>query len=194
MALLIGINSGFVTNSSSMVYHVPREFFDHPQVKKFMEVYEISEGFVGENLWGRSTCGTLAMTKEQKQEVVRNFRQPGYEDFRHPAIDVESDEVVIVLGDEHNQIVNMLVHLINRTRSPTGDGWEDRLSGEDFNLLVVSPVSPSRVLTVVNQERRVVPIMHFSVTGCAEECRLVQFLHDGIPTRHPRRDRELLVS
>lgn len=107
---LLGINVGFVTNSSSMVHHFPRQLLDDPKVKAFLEAFGVEHGVVGDNLWHRGACTTIAITKEQKQEVVRAFAE---EEYSHPHIDVNSDEVVVIYGDEYTSVANTLAHMLS---------------------------------------------------------------------------------
>lgn len=112
MPKMLGINIGFVTNSSSVVYHFPRELLAHPDIAKFIAAFELDSGFVGEDLWRRDICSTIAMTKEQKAEVDRKMRESDY--GTTPAINVEDDSVVIIYGDEYESIASTLAHMLQR--------------------------------------------------------------------------------
>jgi hypothetical protein len=114
----LSLNIGFITNSSFAVHHFPRQLLEHPEVKAFIETFEISQGFVGENLWYRSKCGTVAMTQEQKQEVLALFdREP---EFHPPRINTESDDVLIIYGDEHVSVARRLSRLMQDAAEAMG--------------------------------------------------------------------------
>lgn len=110
MRMRLSMNIGFVTNSSFAVHHFPRALLEHPTVKAFIEAYEISQGFIGRDVWSRNACGTVAMTRDQKRQVVEAFGQE--EDFHAPGINVESDEVLIIYGDEHQSLARGLAGLM----------------------------------------------------------------------------------
>jgi hypothetical protein len=119
----LGINIGFVTNSSSVVYHVPRELFNNPEIQDFLAKFEIADGFVGEDLWHRAKCATVAVNKEQKLKIAADLSYNEY--CSGVPIDTESDDVVVVLGDEHFTIVSYLMDLL-RKLAPN-------LRGNDYN-------------------------------------------------------------
>lgn len=127
MALRIGINIGFVTNSSSMVYHFPRELLANPEVKAFLNAFELHGGFVGSELWSRDTCTTIAMTKEQKQEVVAKLAESDY--CAPPGINVDDDSVVVIYGDEYQSIASTLARMLCDIAHKTGVS----ISGHEYN-------------------------------------------------------------
>jgi hypothetical protein len=112
----LSMNIGFVTNSSFAVHHFPRQLLEHPDVRAFIEAFEISQGFIGSELWNRSACSTVAMTKEQKAQIVTQFKGEAGDDewMRPPAIDVESDDVVIIYGDEYTSLAQQLSNLMGK--------------------------------------------------------------------------------
>ena len=119
MPMKLSINIGFVTNSSFAVHHFPRQLLDHPEVSAFIEAYEIAQGFIGSSLWHRSACSTVAMTQEQKKQVVEAF-QTEEEYFRPPGINTESDEVVVIYGDEHESVARSLSRLMRAAADEMG--------------------------------------------------------------------------
>lgn len=122
----ITVNIGFITNSSSVVHHFPKEVLEHPKVKSFIETYGIQNGFVGKDMWRRDECTTLAVTKEQKKDV-RNQMDYGSDYCNGPSIDVDSDDIVLVYGDEYSTIVQALMAVI-------GEAMPDVVSyGSDYN-------------------------------------------------------------
>lgn len=129
MPKMIGVNIGFVTNSSSVVYHFPAEVLSHPDVKAFIEALEIRDGFVGEDLWNRGLCETFAVTKEQKAKVARELQDSEY--CRGPAINVDSNEVVVIYGDEYPGLAMTLASLLQEAVKAAGLG--ERVFGDDYN-------------------------------------------------------------
>lgn len=126
----VSITTGFVTNSSSVIHHFPNELLSHPKIAAFLKAFEIEDGFIGEDLWDRSACTSVAITKEQKQEVLQKLQN---EEFAtsHPVIDVDADKFVVIFGDEYRSIANMLTDLIGEVlvEQHGGDRW-DHLKGE----------------------------------------------------------------
>ena len=113
----ISISIGFVTNSSSVVHHFPRELLDHPKVKAFIEKFELQDGFVGDDLWHRAQCGSFLVTPEQKAKVERDFRgdnhlSDGDYQCTGPAIDMDPEQVVLIYGDEYGSIASSLCSLL----------------------------------------------------------------------------------
>lgn len=129
MTLMIGINVGFITNSSSCVYHFPRAVLEDPTMKAFLEAFEVQDGYIGPNLWHRSECGTLAITKEQKVEVRRQLIAADY--GRTPGIDTESDDIVLIYGDEHRDLTAVILDMLRATLERMG--LPDAGFGDDYN-------------------------------------------------------------
>lgn len=129
----ISMNIGFVTNSSSVVHHFPKEVLDHPQVAAFIKAFELEDGFVGREMWRRDECTTIAMTRKQKEEVQQKLAQSEY-GSKGPPINVDSDEVVIIYGDEAQSVANSLAHLMCQAMADIhgGDPWDYRNS-EEYN-------------------------------------------------------------
>jgi hypothetical protein len=110
---MIGINIGFVTNSSSVVYHFPRSLLQEPSIKAFLDAFDLHQGFVGSDLWHRGECATIAMTKEQKQEAQKQLRHSDYGEYsRTPGINTEDDSVVLIYGDEYESVASILANLL----------------------------------------------------------------------------------
>jgi len=128
----ISISVGFVTNSSSVVHHFPRELLDHPKVKAFIEKFELQDGFVGEDLWHRAQCGSFLVTPDQKAEVARSFsgdNDISDDDYQctGPAVDTDPGQVVLIYGDEYESIARSLCSLLiealcEKTGNPN-DRW-----------------------------------------------------------------------
>lgn len=129
----LSMTIGFITNSSSAIHHFPREVLDHPRVKGFLEAFEITGGFIGEDLWSRSHCTTVAITKEQKEEVQRRLNASEYTEYaRAPAVDVDSDEIVVIYGDEYQSIASSLADLCAEALADIhgGKAWDYRYKSE----------------------------------------------------------------
>ena len=126
MEMIASISLGFVTNSSSMVHHIPSEIMAHPKVRAFLKVWDIEGGVEPEEPWSRDSCTTIALTPEQKRKVKAKFNEPGYEDFRAPPIDTEDDSTLVIFGDEYRSIASALVHLIEESMGID-------LMGDEFN-------------------------------------------------------------
>lgn len=127
MALRIGINIGFVTNSSSMVYHFPRELLAEPKIQAFLTAMDLHGGFVGSELWSRDTCTTIAMTKEQKQECVRKLAESDY--CTPPGISTDDDSVVIIYGDEYQSVASTLAWMLKDIARSKGVDY----AGQEYN-------------------------------------------------------------
>lgn len=138
MALRLSINIGFVTNSSSVVHHFPKELLNDPTVKAFIEAFELSRGFVGEDLWHRGACGTFAVTKEQKAEVqaklqsINEGRDADDYTVNVPGIAMDDDSVVLIYGDEYSSIASSLSGLMMEAAKKLG--MENAIGGGvDYN-------------------------------------------------------------
>lgn len=127
MPIQIGINVGFVTNSSSMVYHFPREILNDPKIQAFLKAFEIEDGFVGADLWSRNACGTLAITTEQKAEVRARLADTEYGGA--PAIDDDPNLIVVIYGDEHHQTAAIIAEMLRDLGEARGMAF----SGQDYN-------------------------------------------------------------
>jgi len=129
MTLEVSINIGFITNSSSVVHHFPRELLELPEIKEFLRVMGIDGGYVGRNLWNRGECATIAITREEKLETLaelRSINEDG-DDYTVPEIDVDGDTVVIVYGDEYESVASTLASMLSQIAHDMGlaAGYED---------------------------------------------------------------------
>ena len=102
----MSINVGFITNSSSVIYHFPAEALNHPKIKSIIDAFEIKEGFVGKDLWDRSECASIAVTKEQKKKVQEELNSLDW--HSGPSVNVDSDEIIIIYGDEYDSLAMFL--------------------------------------------------------------------------------------
>ena len=125
MALRLGMNLGFVTNSSSVVHSFPVAVLQDPNVQAFLKAFEVSGGFVGQDLWHRGECGTFAVTKDQKEEVNRMFQsinhegeEPSYTNI--PEVPTDDAHVVVIYGDEYQSMASSLSHLMGQVCEKMG--------------------------------------------------------------------------
>lgn len=128
MKFRVSITAGFITNSSSVIHHIPRALLEHPKVKAFIETYGLEDGFVGEDMWSRNECATIALTPEQKAKVHHNLTHEDFAGYRGPSVDLDTDDVIVVYGDEHPGVASMLVQVI-RDAYPDGPC----IGGQDYN-------------------------------------------------------------
>ena len=111
MPVQIGVNVGFITNSSSVVYHFPVELLEFPEIAAFLRTYEVEGGFVGRDMWSRSRCGSLAVTRDQKDDIRCQLVNS---DYGHvPEVTVDDDTTfVIVFGDEYHDMASILAGML----------------------------------------------------------------------------------
>jgi len=129
MSKRVSINIGFITNSSSVVHHFPRRLLETPKIAAFLKTFEVEGGFVGPALWSRSHCTTVAITTEQKSQVHQSLLGS------RPEVRVDSDELVVIYGDEYSSIATYLCDLLVQALiNETGCDPEDSLlHGVEFN-------------------------------------------------------------
>ena len=120
----LSMNIGFVTNSSFAVHHFPQQVLENPAVRGFLRAFEISQGFIGADLLNRSRCGTVAMTKKQKRDVAETFNNEFPQDpdelFQAPDIDVKSNDILIIYGDEYTSLAHNLSRLMEEAAKEMG--------------------------------------------------------------------------
>jgi hypothetical protein len=125
MMFRVCINVGFITNSSSVVYNFPSELLKHPDVQAFMQAMDLFKGFVGEDLWSRTECATIAITKEQKQQTLSalNHSQWGPisdSGFQQLSSAIEDDSILVVYGDEYVSCASILADMLQRIADEKG--------------------------------------------------------------------------
>lgn len=116
------VNVGFITNSSSVVHWFPRAVLEDPEVRAFVEAYEIGGGFLGEEIWNKSACGSFVVSAEQR-EALRAALNDGEYGGGH-AVGGEG-EVAVVYGDEYSSVASELCEVLGRAcrRMGISDGW-----------------------------------------------------------------------
>ncbi len=133
----VSMNIGFVTNSSSCIHHFPSEVLRHPKIQAFLKIFAIEDGFVSEELFDRSLCTTVAVSRDQKAAVQTALNSEDPEDLEDgPFIDVESDEVVVIFGDEYDSIAKTLSWMMAEVLTEVygGDTWDHQhRKSREFN-------------------------------------------------------------
>lgn len=123
------INVGFVTNSSSVVYHFPKALWEHPRVQALARAYGIDkEGYIG-SVWYRSDCESVAVSREEKEALRSAFMDNEY--GTPPGIDVDNEGPIVVYGDEYDGLAQTLVSLASSLHQE--DPSLPDLVGEDFH-------------------------------------------------------------
>lgn len=133
----ISISSGFVTNSSSIVQHFDKALLDDPDVKAFLDAYDLHEGRCSTELWCRDRAASFLVTREQKELARRQYTgdlNPYSDDewkCNGPTIDPDADnEVIVCYGDEYTSFANTLCHLLRDAAEKSG---KSREHGEDYH-------------------------------------------------------------
>lgn len=120
--------SSFVTNSSSQIVSFSKELLDNPQVKAFLEAFDIVGGYVGSNLWDRGQCGSLIVTDDQTKEANDQLQDPYYTEYATaPTVELPSttNKVTAIYGDEYSDdMAYQLVELIGKVTGERIYGWD----------------------------------------------------------------------
>lgn len=103
----ITLGLGHTTNSSSCIHFFPKEILKHPLLASFLERYEISGGFVGEDLWMRSTCDSILLTEDQKEEADKDLNSLE----GSPSVVGNPGEFVVIYGDEYSGIAQIFAEM-----------------------------------------------------------------------------------
>lgn len=121
MSRRLTINVGFITNSSSCVFCFPKSLLDDPQVRAFVEAHELGNGYVGSNLWNRSACSSILITKGQKEEAKQILRSYDWEDKdieseteASRCIDPNDDNFYVVYGDEYSDTTHIFCQMMSK--------------------------------------------------------------------------------
>jgi hypothetical protein len=93
-----------------------------------MQIMDLSKGFVGEDLWSRPECTTIAITKEQKQQTLRALKYPpwgpmpddGPSRLHELAPAIEDDSILVVYGDEYVSCASILAGMLRRIADEKG--------------------------------------------------------------------------
>lgn len=106
------IQIGFITNSSSVIHWFPKEVLTDPEVRTFIEAYGIGEGFVGEYLWSRSSCGSFLVTDAQKNAAEYQLNESEYGGGGYSM--GGPDKVTVIYGDEYTSVASELCEVLSR--------------------------------------------------------------------------------
>ena len=117
------INVGFITNSSSVVHYLPPELWNHPKIKALFELYG-GDGYVGNYMASRVGCETVAVTPEQKEQALHEYRDVFESGFSLSSTEKETG-AVIIFGDEYQSLPQLLSSMARDLASEEGieDGW-----------------------------------------------------------------------
>ena len=119
MSMRLVINVGFITNSSSVIHWFPKEILNDEDVQAFLKAYQLEDGYVGEDLWYRSACGSFLRTKEQYEEATAKLNDAEYSSA--PTVGpVDGSHVAVIYGDEHQTIFMELSHLLSTAAERMG--------------------------------------------------------------------------
>lgn len=117
----VTINIGFVTNSSSCIHSFDKRVLEDTEVKAFLSAYGIENGYIGADLWNRATCGSFLVSQEQKDAAFEQLNEPGYGKYAAPA----ANEVVVIFGDEYQEISSTLSGILSQACERLGIGGCD---------------------------------------------------------------------
>lgn len=129
----ISINIGFITNSSSVVHNFPRDLLEDPDVAAFVKAYGLERGLMPEDLWYRSQCTTVAMTKEQKTDLKDLFADNEYGSSYKIDCHENDDNIVVVYGDEYDSIASEFCDVLCDAMARKQGIEYYHSSGQDFN-------------------------------------------------------------
>ena len=119
----VSINVGFVTSSSSVIHYFDKRLLEDPEVKAFLERYELQEGKMGRDIMRRSSCSSLLITGEQKREAwsyLCGEKYPWDKEFM-PTYDAPGEnEFVVMYGDEYESFANILCTMLKRVQEKLG--------------------------------------------------------------------------
>ena len=138
MGLTLSITSGFITNSSSVIYNFPNEMLEFPEVKALFRFYNISmtDGLIPADVWHRSVEGdTVVFNREQKQILVDQTKDmfgdfEDMQDMRIPTFNPEDDSTfTLIASDEAGTIVLAMIHKLDAIARKRGIG----VTSDSFN-------------------------------------------------------------
>jgi hypothetical protein len=126
MPLTLSITIGFTTNSSAYILGYPKRILEDPEVKAFMDRYD---------LWGGYSCSDLsrnnsaiAMTQEQKAMLLPEEPSEDEDDGYYGHIKFnpkDADEFIVFYGDEYSSMASELAHILSEASRRLGaEGWE----------------------------------------------------------------------
>lgn len=122
---VLQINTGFITNSSSAVHFFDPRILEHPEVKAFMDAYDIKE-CVGNNMWDRGNCASLLITDGAKARAQAQLADNDY-GMTGPTVTVPG--VVLIYGDEYDSVIAELCGIMRDAAAGTGM----HLNSDEYN-------------------------------------------------------------
>lgn len=123
----LSVTSGFITNSSSVVYEFPTALMEHPEVSGFLAAYGIEKGYLNGSPWDRSQCDAVLVTQEQRVEYQNRLAEEP--DYGAPHISSDPNVLVVVHGDEHPSLATELLEVMAKA---AGKSVHD-FAHDDFN-------------------------------------------------------------
>jgi hypothetical protein len=121
MAWRLFLSTGFITNSSTAIYWIPKAVLDDPAVRTFMQVYGINatDGYIGSDLMSRSNAESLLISRSLKARLKELFDLSNTENQKQgwgcsfPCIDSEDDaNLIAIFGDEYTGLTQELVKIM----------------------------------------------------------------------------------
>ena len=109
----LSVNIGFITNSSSCIYHFPKEILDDIQVQAFIKAHEMQNGYVGSDLWHRALCSSFLVTTDQKQRAKNELSAEEYAEATAGShVDPADTGVYLIYGDEYSSETHILCGIL----------------------------------------------------------------------------------
>ena len=118
----VSINTGFITNSSSVVHGFDRALLEDEEVRTFMETYGLLGGLEG-NPWRRDSP-VIAVTEEQVESVKRSLTEHEYAGSSTSAANGldPKEHIVVIYGDEYRTVANELCGILSEAAERLGKG------------------------------------------------------------------------
>ena len=113
----VSITEGFITNSSSVVHHVPKSIAEHPKVKAFIEKMELDKGYVPRQVWDRRNCDGVIVNEEQVKRVNDDH---GW-DCGSINVEIKADDAMVVIyGDEYESAAHTISRIVREVAYELG--------------------------------------------------------------------------
>jgi len=88
---------------------------EDPEIKAFLEAFELEGGWLGGDLWSRSGNHSFIVTREQRLEARKRLMPEDEEDDwwgNPPNINPDNDDVIVIYGDDYQTTANTLAHML----------------------------------------------------------------------------------
>lgn len=109
MRKVLSIISGFITNSSSVINGFDASVLSDKRIQTLLSKYGVKNGFIGEDLLSRGTCGSLIISAEQKAQAKQTFAECEYGAAN---FDFEDGRVYVMYGDEYDSLARELSEIM----------------------------------------------------------------------------------